>query len=373
MVETQSQTSNQTQGNYFQAYDSRMNNPPPVPRPTNSVPKMSFAYEYLMFHNRPNSVSTVCDTNGTHFCILGFTQACSVDKVLIGGLCSFHTQKYFNSIYVGMVNDHKSIGVAAVSLKKCTYQMRFFLVSMMPCGYSESDINSHLMSEGDDGVAKFFQILSNPRSEIIEDNHYKKFVTYCNKLSEAYYNVLNDNFDKYSKLLMPVHVTRGYDLLLNTNAWFQKIKTMAANNEIGSQRDRNGVTKYLIPLTQFCIIDIIRILGYQLDVVVRSAGYAPNCEITDGRYIHGSGTGILNATDAQDGVTEELRYQAYPKDLREALIAQNLHLSMNFDYLIMGCHPTRNYGSNAPPILVTKMHPVEETFDITRIEIKVRY
>lgn len=367
----QEQVSAQSQG-FVIPMDTRTNQTT-IPRPNTNEPKVSFAYEYLMFNHRPNTVSTICDTDGSHFCILGFTKLCSQDKVLIGGLCSFHTQKYFNSLYVGMVNDHKSIGVAAVSLKKCTYQMRFFLVSLMPCGYSESDINSHLMSEGDDGVAKFFQILSNPRSDVIEDTHFKKFVTYCNKLSEAYYNVINDNFEKYSKLLMPVHVTRGYDTLLNNNAWFQEIKRKAANKEIGRHTDSNGTTRYLIPLTQFCIIDIIRILGYQLDVVVKSAGYAPNCEITDGRFIHGSGTGILNATDAQDGVTEDLRYQAYPKDLRDALIAQNLHLSMNFDYLIMSCHPTLSYGSNAPPIMVTKMHPLQEPLDITLIDFKVRY
>lgn len=326
-------------------------------------------------HYEPKSESTnPCETKLYSICILAFTEACNYfnNNCTYGGYCPYHNLILFKRVYLSM-----TIGGINKALPFATERQistpSMFLTSMLKIGTTPGEIEQLLKTinasspQEKAAIAKFYSLLSQPYEVFSSDREASIFKTYVNEIKLGYYDLLNNYHHVIKNLSVLVTFSREQQNILASNEWFDYAqKTFPKRNTTESDR-----IVLAIPLPYFNIIDMISILSYHIDPSINQVGYAANCEIAWGRFIHGSGQGIYNSIDQYNPPADDVKFADQPKEIREALLSSGIRNVSNLDVMILTAIP--NNKENVPDnvrLAISKVKMPANVFDINKVSIR---
>lgn len=342
----------QNQHNFDAIHDLGENTMNRIHTRTNPVKThKSYVNQELQYSSREKN-EEMCDYDGSaagSICILSFTQCCDTDHpILIGGYCLYHNLLLFKRVYLAMPFN-SGIRVVPFSQHRALYQRSMFLTSLLPINASQHDIEALLQHVGSlsneerNQITKFYSFLSQIPSRFKTDRDTAIFKVYMQEILAGYSRWLNLYDNVISNLQVSVTLDDAFANTLKNNKFFediQKHKVAIPNETVEIQ------STYEVPLSLFNIIDILSILSYHLDVRINQVGYAANCEIGNGAFIHGSGQGILNAIDQYNQTSIDAKFREHAPEVRDALEKEDLKTVANLDVMVLSV--TAINTSNAP-------------------------
>lgn len=334
----------------------------------------SFVNTELKFNHNSQHTTNLCDSANVGCCILSFTkcQSKAQGNIIVGGYCEYHNRMLFKRRYFNMpLND--GVSVVPVSYVPVQYKPFFFLTSMMKIGMSVHEFEALLQdvngvsSEEKYKIAKFFSILSYPANAISTERESSIFKSYMQEIMYYYSDLINMYYNIIKYLLVPVIISDAYAQMIKSNEWYDSI----LKDETVERREFDGKTLFFIPLERFNVLDILAILSYHLDVRINQTGYAANCKIADGRFIHGCGQGINNAIENYNLITNESQYKEYGREIRELLMAdKHMKTVSNLDVMVLSVVQADNaYIPSSIRLSITKAIVPNHDFDIQQIQL----
>lgn len=333
----------------------------------------SFVNSELYYEHRPESTNP-CETKLLSICILAFTEGCKYfnnNNFTYGGYCPYHNLMLFKRVFLSMTigGIHRAL---PFSTERQIAAPSMFLTSTMKIGMTISEVellmkNVSASHQEKAPIVKFYSLLSQPYSAFSSDREASIFKTYVNEIKLGYYDLLNN----YHHVIKALNVLCTFskdqaDQLMN-NEWFRIAKAQFP------QRNTTEPDRYVmsIPITYFNIIDMVTILSYYIDPSINQVGYAANCEIAWGRFIHGSGQGIYNSIDQYNPPSDDVKFADQPKEIREALAGAGIRNVANLDVMILSAVP--NSKENIPDMVrmsISKVKSPANVFDINKVTIK---
>lgn len=337
----------------------------------------SFVNSELLYEPQPN-LTNPCEANTMSICILGFTDAChnfnnSINNTItIGGYCPYHNFLLFKRVYLSMTINNIN-KVLPFSTDRQISMPSMFLTSMLKIGTTPSEIEQLLKSvnasspQEKAAIAKFYSLLSQPYDSFSSDREAAVFKTYVNEIKLGYYDLLNNYNHVIRNLNVLVTFSAEQERTLASNDWVTHMINTFPKRNIG-ENDRLVLS---IPLVEFNMIDIVSILSYHIDPAINQVGYASNCEIAWGRFIHGSGQGIYNTISQYQPSSDEIKYGDQPKEIREAILSSDMRNVANLDVMVLTVVP--NNPENVPDnvrVAISIAKKPSNVFDINKISIR---
>lgn len=311
-----------------------------------------------------NPTATTTCKSDTGICIASFCKTCSPSSLIRGNYCEHHNQVFFQRSFANSPLEN-GMETVPVPFKRANYRPLMMLTSMMPINYTIAQIESAMLhtsgwsSDEKTLIVRFFAILALNINELKNSQHTTVFKAYINELVLQCQIALIDNLVTINQLLIPVLITDDYMERIRSNAWSENLV-----NPVDTGTD--GVKLYLVPLIAFNMLDIAVILSYQLELVREGVGFAPNCKIVDGQYVHGIGAGLNNAIENYKNIQTDPGFNDYSDKINQ-LLAKDAYI-FNLDIEVMLAVPTNNNTivEKIKKTVLLQTQP-KHTFDIRRI------
>lgn len=334
---------------------------------------ITFANSELKYQHNKKSDDELCDGEREGFCLFAFTRSCKPSPVCIAGICPEHHRAIFRRSYVAMPLSNM-ITLVPVPEDRANYIVTLPLLTFMRSDVTYTEISNYvheidLAPQERDSIIKFLRILCCPYANVgmNRESNGPNTISFRTYMLEYMYaasrafrgiDIMNIRINMY--------IYQDYYESNKNNAAFMSI--LSNSTQVGTADD--DALFYQVPLYLLNVIDIMFILGYHVDAKVNEIGYAPNVDIVDGKFFHGTGHGLNNSmTEYINATSSNSRqmYTQYSEPIRQALLSAGIKLFANLDVLTTSVCPMTKGTNPQVFVPVSKSTPPKNHFNLETV------